>query len=674
MAQIIDTPQGLIEFPDEMSKEEISIILRNKFGAPKKQPQTQPMPQAMPVNPRQRGSTVANPQSAGARAAEFLQQNMEIPMGMGGTLGGVALGAPLGPVGMAVGGIIGGALGSGAGSITSDLLNEEEISYANAIKEAGISLGFDVATLGLGKVLKPAFAPLLKKYMKEGISAEEAVKRIAAEAGQEPAEVGSRESLAASQAILSEQGATLLPTQINAGGFTEAMEKISRLGLFSAPKISDNVASVNKVVSDELNSLFNKNFVDIPSDPRSLGEAAFSIIDAGRRATAENYVNTLGEISVRFGREVVPVKPLVDEMDKFLTSNTSEGIGSTLSKETLSFVNDLTKRLSGNNSMTIPLSSAIELDKLVTKGVSSFSDIKSNKYNSAVAQELTEFSNLLKDRIGVLMAEAAPDTAAVYKQMKKDYSEGMAGILPKINERFINQANNNAYDQLGKLMAGSGNISQIVALKKSLEEAFTRVGKESQNIPGYVSKEDAQKLIKKSFLENTFPSIPKGEFEVTSYASLAKKFSKPAERKRLQVILGDDYPRVKQLVNLMAEASNKPEGNLAGFVVRSKEYETISAALQLAGSGQLAAMGGLAGLAGAGALLLVPRMMANYVTNPRVINKLIAFENTKFKTQEALETAGKLLVDDIWRSLSEEEQLNVIESLNEMSEQQQPMQ
>ena len=670
MAQVIDTPKGLIEFPDEMSKEEISIILRNKFGSPKKQQQEEPTQKEMPSNPRQRGSTIANPEGAGDRAMEFLKQNMEIPLGMGGAAGGVVAGAPFGPIGMAVGGILGGALGSFGGSVTSDLLNDEEISYANAMKEAGISIGFDVATLGLGKVLKPAFAPLIKKYMKEGISAEEAVKRIAAEAGQEPAEVGSRESLAASQAILSEQGATLLPTQINAGAFPEAMEKIARLGLFSSPKISDNVANVNRVVSEELNKLFNKNFVDIPADPRSLGEAAFSIIDAGRKATSENYVNTLGEISVRFGRESVPVKPLVDEMDNFLKNNTSEGIGSTLSKETLSFVNDLMRRLTGNDGMSIPLSSAIELDKLVTKGVSSFSDIKSNKYNSAVAQELTEFSNLLKDKIGVLMTTVAPDTAAVYKQMKKDYSEGMAGILPKINERFINQANNNSYDQLGKLMAGSGNISQIVALKKSLEESFNRVGKESQNIPGYVSKADAEKLIKKSFLENTFPSIPKGEFDVASYASLAKKFSKPAERKRLQVILGDDYARVKQLVNLMAEASNKPEGNLAGFVVRSKEYETISGALQLAGSGQLAAMGGFAGLAGAGALLLVPRMMANYVTNPKTINKLIAFENTKFKTQEALEAAGKLLIDDIWRSLSEKEQLNVIENVSDLSQQQ----
>lgn len=668
MAQVIDTPQGLIEFPDGMTKEEISIVLRNKFGSPKKQPQT---PQSFPTNPRQRGSTVANPQNAGDTALGFLRENMEIPMGMGGTLAGVAAGSPLGPIGMAVGGIVGGALGSGAGSITSDLLNDEEVSYANAIKEAGISLGFDVATLGLGKVLKPAFAPLIKKYIKEGVSAEEAVKKIAAEAGQEPAEAGSRESIAASQAILSEKGATLLPTQINQSSFANTMEKIARLGLFSAPKIQDNVANVNKVVSDELNALFNKNFVDIPADPRSLGEAAFGIIDAGRKATSENYVNTLDELSLRFGREKVFVKPIVEEMKSFLDSKIAEGIGSTLSKETLGFVNDLVRRLEGNTSMAIPLSSAIELDKMVTKGVSSFSDIKSNKYNSAVAQELTEFSNLLKGKISRLMEEAAPDAAQVYKQMKKDYAEGMAGILPKINERFVNQANNNSYDQLGKLMAGNGNISQIVALKSSLEEAFKRAGKESQNIPGFVSKDDAQKLIKKSFLENTFPSLPKGEFDVVTYASLSKKFSKPAERKRLQVILGEDYQRVKQLVNLMAEASKKPEGNLAGFVVRSKEYETISGSLQLASSGGLATMGGPIGLAGAGALLFVPRMMANYVTNPKVVNKLIAFENKTFKTQEALEKAGQLLVDDIWRSLDQEEQLEVIESVQEMIEEQQ---
>ena len=87
----------------------------------------------------------------------WLEKNMELPVGLGGAVTGAAMGAPLGPVGMFVGGVIGGALGSGGGSLISDELSGQELDFAEAGEEALISAGFDIATLGLGKILKPAY-------------------------------------------------------------------------------------------------------------------------------------------------------------------------------------------------------------------------------------------------------------------------------------------------------------------------------------------------------------------------------------------------------------------------------------------------------------------------------------------------------------------------------------
>ena len=88
-------------------------------------------------------------------ALEWTKKNMELPMGMGGSLGGAVVGTLLGgPVGTVVGGIAGGALGSGAGSITSDVLEDVPIVYADALKEAAISAGIDIVTLGVGSKIK----------------------------------------------------------------------------------------------------------------------------------------------------------------------------------------------------------------------------------------------------------------------------------------------------------------------------------------------------------------------------------------------------------------------------------------------------------------------------------------------------------------------------------------
>lgn len=675
MSQLVQTQMGIVEFPDSLSPEEIKIILQAKFGTPKKPAATVDSSTAssFPQNPRTRGSTVRPSQEDSTSVLEFLKNNMEIPGGIGGSLAGVAAGAPFGPPGMVVGGILGGAVGSGAGSISSDLLNDREVSYAEALKEAALSAGFDVATLGLGKVLKPALAPLIKKAFKDGKTAEEVLKDIVKESGGEAAEAGSRESLAASQKILSEKGATLLPTQIGEVGSAAAMEKIARVGLLSSGKIEDNARAVNTVVAEELQSLFNKNYVDVSSDPMSLGQAAFDIINAGKRAISDSYVAGLDEIGTRVGRKQVAINPVLQTIESFNKSYEKEGLGSVLSKPAQQFIKSLSSRLEGNSSMQIPVSSLIELDKLVTREVSEFADVNSQKYNSIAASQLTELSNALKDTVGKMLTNFDKETSTIYSSIKKEYSEGMSGLLPKINETFVNNANKQNYDSLGKIIAGNGNISQLIALKNSLKEAFKRTSKESRDVPGFISEADADKLIKKAFLEDKFPALPNGQFDMTEYAHYASKFSRPKERQKLKVILGDDYNRVKQLTNLMAEASGKPQSNLGQFVIRSKEYETISKTLQLVGTGAASTTGPM-GWVGSGALLLAPRFMASYVTNPKNVNKLIAFQNTKFKSQAAFEKAATLLLDDLWTSISDTDRQEVLESLFDLRDQEQTTQ
>lgn len=670
MAKIISTPKGNISFPDEMSDMEIQAILRRDLA---KQPDVPsevegPKPSSRPSS--EISGRRAAVEQAGKNYADLLAGNLDVPGGMAGGILGAVLGARFGPVGAALGGIGLGAFGTGAGSLSSDLLTEEELDYAKAIKEAAISVGFDVATLGLGKVVKVPAAGIIKRAFNEGKTPEQVLKELSEQSGSKVAEAGSRESLIETQLFLSERGATLTPSQIGESGFPEIMENISRIGMASSPVISQNAKRIDEVTTEELNRLFSKNYIEFDTDPDSLGYAAFSIIDAGKKAVNASYGATVDEIIIRVGNKPVPVRPIVDALEKYKDSNIAAGIeGAILEKETLDVIDNIVSRLSTETSATMPVSSLLKLDRLINNSISKVSDVKSQTYNSNATRELTAASIQVKSVIQSLLEAVDPQTAALYRTAKKEYSEGIQGVLPEINSRFIDNANRQNYTALGNIITNSGNISQIRALKNSMQESFKRVSKEQKNLPGFVSEEDANKLIRLAFLEKTFPTLTAGTISVQDYANLAFKFSRPADRARLKLILGDQYEPTQKLINLMHEASQKSNSNLGAFALRSEEYRSISTGLQatmIPGS----AFGGPAFWAGAGALLTVPRMMANIVSNPKYVNKLLTFQNKDFKTTDAAQAAAGTLVGDIWNSLPEEEKHAILEQLFDMGEQQ----
>ena len=657
MPQLIETPDGLIEFPSEMSQQKIEMILTAQYKKDK-QPKSAT---ALPTNPRKRGSTVGTTQQA--EEPSWLARNLDFPVGIGGSIAGGILGSSLGPAGVAAGAVIGGSLGTFTGSVASDLLTEDEVSYANAIRDAAISAGLDITLLGLGKVVKPAVAPLIKKAFGERKTPEQIVKELAKEAGVPAA--GTKKSLAQTQNFLSERGATLTPLQTNAQGVPVLAEKIARVSLLAGGKIESNVQQLNQVISKELSDLIDLNSVNYALDADSLGRAAFDIISKGKVAVSDEYVRSMSDVVSNIGMERVPFKPITDAVDNFVASYEKEGIGNVLSDEALSFVDSFTKRLADSNTMAVPVTSLIELDKLITKEVSNFSDVRNAKFNSAASSELTELSRTLKDTIGTLIENVSPAAAAKYAAAKKGYAEGIEGVLPKINETFVNQANKDKFDSLGKLMGGSGSISQVAALKNSLAVAFNKAGSNTS-----VSKADADKIVKRAYLETMFPNFPSGSFDASTYASLAVKTQKPNELKKMKMILGDDFPAFKKLLNVMSDTAINPGTRTGEFIMRGQEYKTLANILQLGGAGVGGSLGP-AGWAGAGLMLTVPRMLANIATNPKTTNRLIAISQGNYKNPEQAQAAFVALLGDFWNTLEEDEKQKVIENVFELGQQEQ---
>ena len=106
----------------------------------------------------------------------------------------------------------------------------------------------------------------------------------------------------------------------------------------------------------------------------------------------------------------------------------------------------------------------------------------------------------------------------------------------------------------------------------------------------------------------------------------------------------------------MSEASKNPDGNLGTLFLRGKEYGATTEALKGAVTVAGYATGGVIGAAVTlGAILTAPVFLAKAAFNPKVVNKMLAFDKATFKTDSAKEKAMAVIIDDLVRGMGEYE-------------------
>jgi hypothetical protein len=303
-------------------------------------------------------------------------------------------------------------------------------------------------------------------------------------------------------------------------------------------------------------------------------------------------------------------------------------------------------------------SDVLELDRMLSAEVRKFGDVNSSMYNSTAQKELNEVIDILKDSYIATLKQADTGAASQYAQLKTGYKKARDNLLPQITKNVIKRADNNDYDSLGKMLTTQTNASKVNAFMKSIDEAYKQIGKRDAlpvEIP-YGSAEEAKQIIKQGYLKHIFAEASSPDFKIQDYANLAEKFNKPANADMLKVVTGKDYPRVKQLMNVMSEASFKPDGNLGTLFLRSKEYSGAGKVLQVVLPTMSGAAGGfLTAGAGLAAVLATPVFLAKASFNPKVVNKMLAFDKMKFKSPSAMEKAAAVIVDDLVRGMNEYE-------------------
>jgi hypothetical protein len=601
----------------------------------------------------------------GKTAAEKIQnfglENLDIPAGLAGAYAGGKLAAmtTLNPYAILAGSVIGGATATFGAEVGEDVLQGKEVDYNNATKEALISLGIDTGLFVGGKGAA-VLGRLIKKNLPLGISPDETAREFLNQAPVGEAVAGSEESIRASQKILSEQGATLTPYQATGG--RELTQRIADTGILSQGVGRRNYDRVNEVVQesfDELLAGVGREGIQ----PSVLGQELFSVVDQGRTAAFSIYEQGMDEVISRVGKSRVNTGQFKRQVERFIEAGQRAGKkqGFTmLDDDTLSFARGVIEDLSRMKNMSA--STLIDYEKKLMRDMRKFSDLNSNSYNNEASRELAEMSEMIRMAVQRELKRLDPTAAAEYAAVKKAYGQTIEGILPTNIKGLVENAKAGQYAALGQLAASSGSLDNLNSMIKSLRTSHATIRKAGGTPP--TSLDEAMAKLQEGYLKQLMPELGSGTFDIQKFKKLAARFERGKDSEKLKILFGDKAPRVRQLFNLMSEASQFPSSNIGELMLRTKEYSAGGAVLGLGGSLLTTAGGTVGGSAATGviggaAILTLPIFLAKAAYKPANVNRLIAFQNKEFKNNNAMLVAAGNVVADIMTSLSEEDQAEV---------------
>lgn len=582
---------------------------------------------------------------------------LDIGTGITGSLAGAGAGFMLGgPPGAVIGGIVGGMAGTSGGELAEDYFQGKDLDYYNAFKEGLISGGIDVATLGAGKFVGKPLINFVKSRRALGMSAQEAAAEFVKKAQPGVAPAGSQESLAASQAILSKEGATLTPFQ--ATGKNRMAQRIADIGMFSQEIGKRNYEKVNQVVSDSFEEVINRVGID-EAKPQLVGEVVFDALSEGRDASFKLYDEGMSKIQAEIGTTPVSTLGFRQTVTRFKNKAAIAGKKSGVSgydDATLAFLDGITSDLKAmSKSMTAK--DLINYERKLMGQMSKFSDLKSGQFNAEAARDLAQLSSEIRKAVSRELGRINPQLAKEYSSIKAAYGEAIEGILPTNLNTFITKAKGGDYGRLGEIASISGSIDQLSRMMKALETSHAQMRKAGKEVP-VESIQVIRDKMRSGFLRNVFPDIGSETFDIKRYANRAERFNRTKEAARLALVMGDKTPQVKQLLNLMSEASKEPTSNIGELFLRTKEFQAAGVVLQASGFDPVS-------LAGAGAILTAPMFLAKVAYNPKTVNKLITFQNKKFKSSDDMLAAAAVILNDAMQDMSEEDQAEIRNSIRD---------
>jgi len=563
----------------------------------------------------------------------YLKRHGEVPGAIGGAITGAAAGSMVGPIGTIVGGLAGGALGSAGGSLASDVAAGEDLDFGEAGKEAAISVAFDIATLGAGKVLKPVAHALgmsgnglngLFRTAKKSNIEDEIVDISKINAG-------TKESLRITQKFLEEKGSTLTAAQLGQVNFLRTIgEGIGDIGVVSGRMAAARIEKNNDIIHAAIKDL-SEGGLDIGIDQtfKGAGEVLYGAVVAGRTAARSLMDDGIKSLTKEHGMKKVSTMPVVKALRKFKADNV-RNITDDVSKGTLSKTDELMDRLllqSGKivSAKQADLGTLIAFEKSIQRDINKAMPSAANAFSDPQAvAELTKLKKAIQGGITESLNKINPKAGSTYRALNSEYSETMTDLMPDSLGSVFAKASRDGFDALGKLMISGTDQSNIGKMMKSLDKAYAVAKKAKIDMSDYPAKtaDDARKFIRQGYVKQVFSTVNDAT-DLSKFAGKAAMLGSTESMTRAKAVLGSDFNNYKKLVNAISDTSTGASSNMFGLAIRQKEVGTLTGMAQVGGAG--AAGVGTAGL-GAVGILLAPVIMSKLATNKRAVNMLLGLD------------------------------------------------
>jgi len=577
-------------------------------------------------------------------------RNLDVPGGIAGTTLGAKLGAPFGPVGVGIGGVTMGMLGTFGGKYASEKIkNDPNVDPADAaMREAIISGGIDIATLGLGKILRPVI-----KSLRANPNAV-----VAAAATPEILPTGTLASYQQTQELLNRSGGSLLTTQTGkASTMQRLLTSIGGIGILSQGKLNRMLQKNNEILVGEAKKIMDGLDTNLTLDTTGLGEQIFNIIDLGKKALSDNYSLGLDSITSKYGRVKVDSTKLVDTLDAFVNSKMVDDV-QTLDAPALNIINDARNRILGEGlSSKASVEKLIAVEKLLKRQIDAAGDFNATNKSQSTA-ELSELSTQFRNALDTSFLNTNSNLASDYQVLNAGYKRSRELLVPKIGARFLKAGDRENFSLLGKSLLDA-NPSEIKKMLASIDEGYAQLAKNGKEIDGVVkTSEHARAAIRQSYLKTLF-SDPDGAFDLYKMSGKLAKLESKEEQARLTALLGQEgFASLKRLANAVLESKDAPGANLLSLSIRGKETGALYGLANIA-QGATA----VTNIATLPFILGIPSLALAIGTNRTATNKLLGL-NKKVERAYAsgTELAPEFIVSNLAKiidNLSEEEKLQI---------------
>jgi hypothetical protein len=625
--------------------------------------------------------------AAGTPLSEIQKERNEF-VGMGssiaGALGGAAIGTAVLPgLGTVAGGIIGGALGAFGGELAEDQLQGEDLDFVNATKEAGLSVGIDLVTLGVGSKVKTAFLAAKRAMGFSPTQAADEIIEHLSSSSRAVGEVGSAAEAAAANRLLQEGGGGLTAAQLpTASAFTRFADNLGRIGFTSQQDFVEHHAKNNQAVVNTVEELLDSAGATSMSAP-SLGESILEVLKLGKKNSTALYGKELSKVQEMLATDVIDVASIFGVTNKILKDNSRNIMDTALEAEATTVLKGMTDELQRlmpkptgrvdivgkpiySKGKSVPAYELIEWEKKWNGTIAKMLDAKGGLYAPKAHQQLVEVFNKITPVIKNTLEKVNPKAASRYKRLNSVYARTRDMLSPKAVKTLIGKAaDKEEFNQLGKVFLPDSGVDPDKAkqLWNSINFAVKRLSKEEVAEKGFTNADDILKSIKASFIDRVLPNYKSDDFDMITIAKKVANMKPETLDVAKKVFTPEEYSRFSAMRGAIRMASKAKSSDMFSLAFRSREISSVGSVAGAVGIGGLGGYsagidpvtGGLGGLA----FLLTPKVLAKIALSPNRTKKFIKLMSTTSSTPEGLsqtQKQGSLLLAELIDSYGDLEQ------------------